>query len=1267
MKRFLSLLLTCCLLFSSISFSGNQMIVNAEEDTGAGNTAEEETVPEGYTPIRTIDDLYGINEDPSGKYILMTDLDISEETKKGGSWDTGHGWTPLDQFTGTFDGNGKRIIGMHMYGSFSGKYVGLFAKLGAKAEIKNLGMVDVDIDLSSSYSVGAIAGYASGTAVVSNCYVSGAISSYASDSDDYVSGFIGTGNYDRDTKTGTTMINCINRASVKNTHYGDAYGIGCETICQNCINMGYASSAITGGGSVTDCYCLKDSCTYTNGATEKTATQLQQKTTYTGYDFDSTWELDPDCSYPYIQLRSNRIVRVEDLELVSAPTKTSYYQGDKLDVSGGKVKLTYEDGKEAATALTTSMLDIAVAETIGTQTVTVSMGGKTVCYEITVSKPKNAFTKELTCPDVEYDGSVYSSADASAKFGTVEYYYSVSGDGTYTTKAPSDMGTYYVYAKVAETETYYGVESEKKTFKINYPKAAVSADALIKNIGTVKYTLECKKKIQKAREAYDALTTAQKALIDEETTKVLTDAEAAYQSYDEKAEADIPKGYKAIRTIEDLYGINEDPSGKYILMTDLDISEETKKGGSWDTGHGWTPLDQFTGTFDGNGKRIIGMHMYGSFSGKYVGLFAKLGAKAEIKNLGMVDVDIDLSSSYSVGAIAGYASGTAVVSNCYVSGAISSYASDSDDYVSGFIGTGNYDRDTKTGTTMINCINRASVKNTHYGDAYGIGCETICQNCINMGYASSAITGGGSVTDCYCLKDSCTYTNGATEKTATQLQQKTTYTGYDFDSTWELDPDCSYPYIQLRSNLIVRVEDLELVSVPSKKTYIQGEKLDLTGGSVKVSYEDGNEKKTAITTDRVSGYDMHKIGKQTVTVTYGDQSKTFEIEVKGIPVTSVSIPESIQVYRSKMYQFSPEVKPDNATDKLITWKSADESIASVDGNGLVKGLKKGTTKITATTTNGLTKECTVTVLVASTQIKLNETEASLYLGQSVELAAQISPSDTTDTVTWASSNPLVAEVNDGTVVAKGAGIATITASTQSGLAAKCEVTVSKYTPDLSVYTYKYSQLLENGAFKLEGIYTDSDGRIEYSVTEGSDVISVDEAGNVTPLKVGEAVITVSSAETENYYRSEPDTISVSIRTNQNTNTANQNSTTAQNNQNSSTAANRSQTSTAQDSTAAYIAKVKKIKAKITKAKSYKKRYIAFSLKGKANCDGYQLQWSTKKNFKGAKKITTLQKSGYIGKLKKGKTYYVRARVYKVISGRYVYGKWSSKKKVKLTK
>ena len=48
------------------------------------------TVPEGYTPIYTIDDLYAVRNDLSGNYILMNDIDLSE-TAPGGDWDCGYG------------------------------------------------------------------------------------------------------------------------------------------------------------------------------------------------------------------------------------------------------------------------------------------------------------------------------------------------------------------------------------------------------------------------------------------------------------------------------------------------------------------------------------------------------------------------------------------------------------------------------------------------------------------------------------------------------------------------------------------------------------------------------------------------------------------------------------------------------------------------------------------------------------------------------------------------------------------------------------------------------------------------------------------------------------------------------------------------------------------------------------------------------------------------------------------------------------------------
>ena len=104
------------------------------------------------------------------------------------------------------------------------------------------------------------------------------------------------------------------------------------------------------------------------------------------------------------------------------------------------------------------------------------------------------------------------------------------------------------------------------------------------------------------------------------------------------AKEETEKEFKEIRTIEDLYAINNDTSGNYRLMNDIDMTEETAKGGSWDTGHGWTPINEFSGEFDGNGYRIKGMNIYGN-PGNYVGLFKSIWG-GKVYNLGMADVKI---------------------------------------------------------------------------------------------------------------------------------------------------------------------------------------------------------------------------------------------------------------------------------------------------------------------------------------------------------------------------------------------------------------------------------------------------------------------------------------------------------------------------------------------------------------------------------------------------------------------------------------------------
>ena len=54
------------------------------------------------------------------------------------------------------------------------------------------------------------------------------------------------------------------------------------------------------------------------------------------------------------------------------------------------------------------------------------------------------------------------------------------------------------------------------------------------------------------------------------------------------------------------------------------------------------------------------------------------------------------------------------------------------------------------------------------------------------------------------------------------------------------------------------------------------------------------------------------------------------------------------------------VKPDNATNKTVTWNSSDPSVATVDQNGKVTALLEGTTTITAKA-GDKTATCSVTV------------------------------------------------------------------------------------------------------------------------------------------------------------------------------------------------------------------------------------------------------------------------------------------------------------------
>lgn len=135
------------------------------------------------------------------------------------------------------------------------------------------------------------------------------------------------------------------------------------------------------------------------------------------------------------------------------------------------------------------------------------------------------------------------------------------------------------------------------------------------------------------------------------------------------------------------------------------------------------------------------------------------------------------------------------------------------------------------------------------------------------------------------------------------------------------------------------------------------------------------------------------------------------------------------------------VFPKDTTDK-ITWKTSNKKVVTITAKGKIKGVKAGTATITATASNGKKATCKVTVKVPATKVKLNKTKVTLAKGKSVTLKATLTPTNSTDKLTWTTSNKKVATVTSkGKVTAVKKGTATITVKTTSGKKATCKVTV----------------------------------------------------------------------------------------------------------------------------------------------------------------------------------------------------------------------------------
>ena len=287
-----------------------------------------------------------------------------------------------------------------------------------------------------------------------------------------------------------------------------------------------------------------------------------------------------------------------------------------------------------------------------------------------------------------------------------------------------------------------------------------------------------------------------------------------------------------------------------------------------------------------------------------------------------------------------------------------------------------------------------------------------------------------------------------------------------------------------------------------------------------VTWASSDEAVATVSDGKVTGV---KAGEAVITVTTADGGKTAECKVtvtpKEIPVEEVEFAEaSVTVAQGESAVVTVSFSPAGATNKAVTFESSDESVATVDEEGNVTGVKAGKATITVTTEDGgKTATCEVTVTVPVTGVRLNVTEREILKGNAGIIIATVEPEDATNkNVTWSSSDESVVKVNqEGEITARAEGKATVTVTTEDGgYTAECEVTVSnKVYRVASITLDKTSTTIYTGNnLKLTPTISPTNAS-DKSVTwksSNTSVATVTASGIVMGKKAGNATITCTA-------------------------------------------------------------------------------------------------------------------------------------------------------------
>ena len=311
--------------------------------------------------------------------------------------------------------------------------------------------------------------------------------------------------------------------------------------------------------------------------------------------------------------------------------------------------------------------------------------------------------------------------------------------------------------------------------------------------------------------------------------------------------------------------------------------------------------------------------------------------------------------------------------------------------------------------------------------------------------------------------------------------------------------------IGLPTNIVMEKGEIQQLTIEyGAKDETTEEKINEAASKLKLEWTSSDEE--VATVDETGLVTAVGAGEADITVSVSDAniSSTTHVKVVITP-TGVEAPDSIELVTNgeNSKALGAKMTPEDATEVKLAYESSDESVATVDENGVVTAVADGecvittyvTADIPATAENaeakpvvdevasseaevansaadseapddaaasepkdttdssfgvvpdGLSAETKVTVTTKVEQIALSKTEGVLTVGNSVTVTATVTPDNATNTtINWTSSDEKVATVDsNGEVTAVAAGNATIKATSESDgdVSADYALTVNK--------------------------------------------------------------------------------------------------------------------------------------------------------------------------------------------------------------------------------